>query len=742
MACGTPLAAPQRRAGARSGRSSRSSSPTSSASPAAPSGSTRRTCARSSRPYYARLRAELERFGGTVEKFIGDAVDGRLRRAGRARGRPRARRSRRARDPRLGLDRGTGDGLHVRIGVTPARRSSRSARGSRAGRGWSPATSSTRPPGCRRPRRSNGILVGEQTYRRDRATRSSTASASRSRRRERRSRSRVGGDRPRRRARRRHRQREPRAARRPRATSSHSARRARRRAARTRAAARHARRRPRHRQEPARLASCQRRASAGPELVTWRQGRSLPYGDGVAFWALGEMVKAQAGILETRLAPTRPRRKLREAVERIVDDGRGAHWVERHLRPLVGLGGGGRRRGDRRSEAFAAWRRFFEALAEQRPLVLVFEDLHWADDGLLDFVDQLVDWVSGVPLLVVATARPELLERRPGWGGGKPNARDDLAVPALGGARRARLAGQRCSSRPSCRPRSRRRCSRAPAATRSTPRSTCAWSRERGARAASDLPETVQGIIAARLDTLPPTEKAARPGRGGRSARSSGSARWPRSTGAAALRRSKSSCTRSSARSSCGASGARRSRARPSTPSATCWSATSPTAQIPRAGRAEKHRRAAEWIEALGRPRGPRRAARPPLFERARVRARGRPGRGAARGTRASCSARGGRPRLRPLRLGGSGAVLRRGARAVARRRSGPRDAALPLRPGGLAARRERAWCPDPGGGARRPLCVRRARAGRDGRGRARRTRTGSAELRIGRASICGARRS
>ena len=78
--------------------------------------------------------------------------------------------------------------------------------------------------------------------------------------------------------------------------------------------------------------------------------------------------------------------------------------------------------GDRRDESFAAWRYFFEATAESRPLVLVFEDLHWADDGLLDFVDYLVDWAGEVPLLVVGSARPELLERRPGWGGGKPNA--------------------------------------------------------------------------------------------------------------------------------------------------------------------------------------------------------------------------------------------------------------------------------------------------------------------------------
>src|SRR5262249_57195265 len=91
-------------------------------------------------------------------------------------------------------------------------------------------------------------------------------------------------------------------------------------------------------------------------------------------------------------------------------------------------------------EAFAAWRQFFEALAERRPLVLVFEDLHWADEGLLDFVDYLADWAGEVPLLVVATARPELLARRPGWGGGKPNALT-LSLAPLSDGDTARLIG-------------------------------------------------------------------------------------------------------------------------------------------------------------------------------------------------------------------------------------------------------------------------------------------------------------
>ncbi|MFY9588587.1 MAG: AAA family ATPase [Actinomycetota bacterium] len=145
------------------------------------------------------------------------------------------------------------------------------------------------------------------------------------------------------------------------------------------------------------------------DITSWRHGRCLPYGDGVTFWALAEMVKAQAGILEDD-DEAETARKLHAAV----DD----PWIESHLRTLVGLPGGAEGGGDRRDEAFTAWRRFLEGLAEERPLVLVFEDLHWADDDLLDFIDHLVDWATGVPLLVVCSARPELLARRPGWGGG------------------------------------------------------------------------------------------------------------------------------------------------------------------------------------------------------------------------------------------------------------------------------------------------------------------------------------
>ena len=175
----------------------------------------------------------------------------------------------------------------------------------------------------------------------------------------------------------------------------------------------------------------------GGVLTYWRQGRSLPYGEGVSYWALAEMVKAQAGILETD-SDEEAEAKLARAVEQLIQED--AEWVLSHLRPLVGQGSSV----GSQEEAFTAWRRFFEALAEDDALVLVFEDIQWADDGLLDFIEHLVDWVRDVPLLILCTARLELLERRPTWGGGKINAAT-VALSPLTDDETARLdLGARC----------------------------------------------------------------------------------------------------------------------------------------------------------------------------------------------------------------------------------------------------------------------------------------------------------
>ncbi len=241
---------------------------------------------------------------------------------------------------------------------------------------------------------------------------------------------------------------------------------------------------------------------AQPDLVWWRQGRALPYGEGVSFWALAEMVKAQAGIQDNDDADA-AEAKLRASVEATVDADDRA-WVAQHLLPLVGVAQLDDA-GDRRDERFAAWRRYFEGLAEQRPLVLVFEDLHWADDGLLDFVDHLADWAGSVPLLVLGTARPELLERRPGWGGGKLNA-TTLALTPLADEEAAQIIQAVLEQ------------ALLPADTQQAlleraggnPLYAEQFARlfvERGTADDMPLPETVQGIIAARLDVLEPVEK-------------------------------------------------------------------------------------------------------------------------------------------------------------------------------------------------------------------------------------------
>jgi class 3 adenylate cyclase len=180
------------------------------------------------------------------------------------------------------------------------------------------------------------------------------------------------------------------------------------------------------------------RIEADPELIRWRQGRSLPYGEGVSYWALGEMVKAEAGILESDEAAV-AESKLHETVARVCGE-QESEWLRQMLHPLVGIADDASG-GDRRGEAFAAWRRFVEGLAAERATVLVFEDLHWADDNLLDFVDYLVDWATDSPLLVLGTARPELLERRPDWGAGKRTFAGIHLEPLAPAAMRELLAG-------------------------------------------------------------------------------------------------------------------------------------------------------------------------------------------------------------------------------------------------------------------------------------------------------------
>jgi class 3 adenylate cyclase/tetratricopeptide (TPR) repeat protein len=148
-----------------------------------------------------------------------------------------------------------------------------------------------------------------------------------------------------------------------------------------------------------------------PQILYWRRGRSLAYGN-VSYSALAEAVKAQCEILEDDPADV-----VADKVDRSVEELTG----DRELAaPILALVGARTEHRFERDELFDAWRRYLERLAARYPLVLALEDLHWADAGLLDFLDHLSDWAAG-PIMIVTLARPELLEIRPGWGGGKRN---------------------------------------------------------------------------------------------------------------------------------------------------------------------------------------------------------------------------------------------------------------------------------------------------------------------------------
>ena len=181
------------------------------------------------------------------------------------------------------------------------------------------------------------------------------------------------------------------------------------------------------------LAEFRSDAQRRDEPVAWLRGRCLSYGEGITFWALGEIVKELAGILESDPVEARDG-KLALAVGPLGRDDAERAWMRARLSPLVGIESGPP---VEREEAFAAWRRFLEAIALQHPTVLLIEDLHWADPALVAFLDEVVQGGAG-PLLVVATARPELFERYPAWGG-RPGA-TALALAPLSAEETARLA--------------------------------------------------------------------------------------------------------------------------------------------------------------------------------------------------------------------------------------------------------------------------------------------------------------
>jgi len=260
-----------------------------------------------------------------------------------------------------------------------------------------------------------------------------------------------------------------------------------------------------------------RAAAATQEGLVWRHGRCLPYGEGITFWALGEVVKEHCGIL-TSDGADEAAAKLMAAVEAVVPDRAEQEWLAAALAPLIGAPTPAGVGLDERTEtAFTAWRRFLELVAAAGPLALVLEDLHWADDALLAFVEHVVDWATGVPLLVVVTARPELYERRPDWGGGKRNS-TTVNLSPLSAAETAQLLSVLLAA------------AVLPAETEAALLERAGGNplyAEEFARMLTDrgilrrrnggaviapganieVPETIQALIAARLDTLSPKRK-------------------------------------------------------------------------------------------------------------------------------------------------------------------------------------------------------------------------------------------
>jgi class 3 adenylate cyclase/tetratricopeptide (TPR) repeat protein len=148
------------------------------------------------------------------------------------------------------------------------------------------------------------------------------------------------------------------------------------------------------------------------EAVRWHRGRCLAYGEGVAYWALAEMVRTRAKILEGE-DQSSARSKLAACLIEHVPDEEERAWVGPRLANLLGLE---ERVDSDRQDLFAAWRLFFERLADRQPVVLVFEDVQWADQALLAFIEYLLEWSSSLRLYVVALARPELAEQQPDFG--------------------------------------------------------------------------------------------------------------------------------------------------------------------------------------------------------------------------------------------------------------------------------------------------------------------------------------
>ncbi len=249
-----------------------------------------------------------------------------------------------------------------------------------------------------------------------------------------------------------------------------------------------------------------------PQLTYWHRGRCLAYGEGVAYWALADMVRMRCRIAEDD-DPETARAKLRAALEEHLPDADERAFVEPRLAQLLGLSDA---EAPDRQDLFAAWRLFFERLAEVYATVLAFEDMQWADESLLDFVEYLLDWSRNHPLYVITLARPELLERRPTWGAGRRNFTSIYLDPLPGQAMGELLDGLVPGLPAGVREQILERAEGVPLYAVETVRMLLdrgdlvqegSVYRLVGEIASLDVPETLHALIAARLDGLSPEER-------------------------------------------------------------------------------------------------------------------------------------------------------------------------------------------------------------------------------------------
>jgi class 3 adenylate cyclase/tetratricopeptide (TPR) repeat protein len=248
------------------------------------------------------------------------------------------------------------------------------------------------------------------------------------------------------------------------------------------------------------------------QTTYWHRGRCLAYGEGVTYWALADMVRMRARIVEDE-EPGSALAKLAAVVEEHIDNPDERRFVEPRLAHLLALDESG---GYEREDLFAAWRLFFERLAAVYPVVMLFEDMQWADASLLDFIEYLLEWSRNSPILVVTQARPELLERRPTWGAGHRNFSSIYLEPLSAQAMEELLDGLVPGLPAELRARILTRAEGIPLYAVETVRMLLDRGalvqdgpvyRPAGAIESLEVPETLHALIAARLDGLPPTER-------------------------------------------------------------------------------------------------------------------------------------------------------------------------------------------------------------------------------------------